>query len=103
MPVAVVAGEARCIIAEHQPGMAETNFCDQTLEPKAVLGLGAGFPEIIVDDLDAFARPTQTESPINQPILQLGAFLMMSDLANARLANIDIGELCALDGADPII
>jgi hypothetical protein len=72
--------------------MAETHFCDQTLEPKAMLGLGAGFAEIIVDDLDAFARPSQTESPINQPILQLGAFLMMSDLANARLANIDIAS-----------
>ena len=83
--------------------MPQPDLGDQPLEPKALLRLGTGFAEVVVDDLDTFPRPAQTDRAIDQPILQRRAFLMMPDLTDARLPDIDIGQLGTMDGVDLII
>ena len=80
MPIPVVAGEPRRIQAHYQPGLAETNFRDQRLETAPLAAGGAGFSEIVVDDVNPLARPAEQHGALDQPILQLRAFLMMTDL-----------------------
>ena len=68
-----------------------------------MLSLRTGFPQIIVDDLDPFARPAKAKRAVDKPILKRRAFLVMADLADARLTDIDIGQLGLLRGAYPFI
>src|SRR3954462_1760678 len=103
MPIAVVACQPRGIQAEHQPGIAEPDLGDQPLE---AVPFGARRPrlaEILVDDADPLARPAETDSAIDQAILQLGAFLVLADLVDRGLAHIDIGQLGTVRRADPLV
>src|SRR5689334_13511471 len=103
MPIAIVARQPGGIEAEHQPGIAEPDLSDQPLE---AVSLGARRPrlaEILVDDADPLAWPAETDSAINQAILQLGAFLVLAHLIDRGLAHIDIGQLGAVRRADPLV
>ena len=41
---------------------------------------GAGFSEIVIDDVNPLARPAEQYGALDQPILQLRAFLVVTDL-----------------------
>ena len=51
----------------------------------------SGFAEIAVDDAYAFDRPAGGDSTIAQSVLALGAFAVLGDLTQSRLAHIEIG------------
>jgi len=65
--------------------MPQADLRDQALEAVSVLGLCARFSQIIINDLDPLARPTEAERTINKPVLKRRAFLVMADLTDARL------------------
>jgi len=50
----------------------------------------------------ALARPAETGSTINQAILQLRAFLVLTHLTGRGLTDVDVGELGAVSGGDPL-
>src|SRR6267143_1377587 len=74
MPIVVVARQPRGIQAQHQPRL----------------------PEAVINDLNPFLGPAEQGCTIDQPILQLGALLMLTDLAGGRLAHVNIGQLGAM-------
>src|SRR3954447_14911282 len=103
MPIAVVARQPGGIQAEHQPGIAQPDLGDQPLE---TVPLGTRRPrlaEILVDDADALARPAEPDGTVDKTILQLGAFLVMTDLVDRGLAYIDIGQLGTVRRGDPLL
>ena len=102
MPIAVVARQPRGIQAEHQAGIAEPDLGDQPLEAMPLGTRRARLAEILVDDVDALARPAEPDGALDQTILQLGALLVLADLLDRGLAHIDIGQLGAVRRADPL-
>jgi hypothetical protein len=65
------AGETRSIEADHEPGIAKTDFGDQLLEAVTLDTARARFAEILVDDLHTLMRPSQADGAIDQAVLQL--------------------------------
>jgi len=57
---------------------------------------GARPAEILVDDVDALARPAEPDGPLDQAVLQLRALLVLAYLLDRRLAHVDVGELGAV-------
>src|SRR5712691_723334 len=55
-----------------------------------------GLPEVVINDLNPFRGPAEQGCTIDQPVLQLGALLMLADLAGGRLAHVNIGQLGAM-------
>src|SRR5436309_2898822 len=96
MPIVVVARQPRGIQAQHQPRLPEANLGDQPLEAAAAVARRTGLPEVVVNDLNPFLGPAEQGCTIDQPILQLGALLMLTDLAGGRLAHVNIGQLGAM-------
>lgn len=60
MPVAIVAGEPGSVETDHEAGIAETDFGNQSLEAVALRAARAGFAEILVDDVHAAVRPAKS-------------------------------------------
>ena len=58
---------------------------------------------ILVDDVDALARPAQPDGAVDEPMLQLRALPAMADLAHRGLAHVDAGELGAVDRGEPLV
>src|SRR5947209_9152172 len=96
MPIVVVARQPRGIQAQHQPRLPEANLGDQPLEATAAVARRTGLPEVVINDLNPFLGPAEQGCTIDQPILQLGALLMLTDLASGRLAHVNIGQLGAM-------
>ena len=96
MPIVVVARQPRGIQAQHQPRLPEANLGDQPLEAAAAVARRTGLPEVVINDLNPFLGPAEQGCTIDQPILQLGALLMLTDLAGGRLAHVNIGQLGAM-------
>src|SRR5215831_9357694 len=96
MPIVVVARQPRGIQTQHQPRLAEANLGDQPLEAAAAVARRTGLPEVVINDLNPFLGPAEQGCTIDQPILQLGALLMLTDLAGSRLAHVNIGQLGAM-------
>ena len=65
------------------------HFRHQPLETEPPLDGAAGAAEIVVDDHDRLARPTEMERPIDKRILKLGRFLIALNLLRRRLTNVD--------------
>src|SRR5690242_12339134 len=63
---------------------------------------GAGFSQIVVDHTDALPRPAKGDGGIHQTILQFRALLVLANLTSGRLTDVDIGELGAVGGGDPL-
>src|ERR1700728_2277443 len=80
MPVAIVAGQARSVEADHEPGITKADFGNQLLKGMTLDVAGAGFAEVLIDDMHAPVRPSQSNGPIDQPVLQLGTLLMLTNL-----------------------
>ena len=102
VPVAVVAGQPRCVQAEHQARLAQPDLRHQPLEALPLQAGRAGLAEVVVDHRDPFARPAEPGSPLDQAVLQFGALLVLADLPGRGLADVDIGELGAMRGGDPL-
>ena len=100
VPVVVVAGQARGVQAQHQAGLAQTDLGDQALEAVPLDAGRSRLAKVVIDHRDAFPRPTQRRGPVDQAILQLRALLVLADLNGCGLADIDIGQLGAVRGAD---
>src|ERR1700730_14188738 len=81
---------------KHQPRLPEANLGDQPLEAVAAVARRTGLPEVVINDLNPFLGPAEQGCTIDQPILQLGALLMLTDLAGGRLAHVNIGQLGAM-------
>src|SRR5438477_11940337 len=96
MPIVVVARQPRGIQTQHQPRLPEANLGDQPLEAAATVARRTGLPEVVINDLNPFLGPAEQGCTIDQPILQLGALLMLTDLAGGRLAHVNIGQLGAM-------
>ena len=103
MPVSVVACESRRIEAHDQSGLAKADLRDQRLKAVPVLAGGSRLAKVVVDDMNPLSRPAEQHGPLDQPILQLGAFLMMPYLPRRGLPDIDIGELGTVRGRDALI
>jgi hypothetical protein len=103
VPVAVVAGQPRGVKAEHETRLAQSNLRDQALEALAGVTEGTGASQVLVDYPHPLPGPSQQDRSVNQAILQFGTFLMLADLASGRLAHVDIGQLGAVRGRDPIV
>src|ERR1700739_205201 len=93
MPIVVGARQPRGIQAQYQPRLPEANLGDQPLEAAAAVARRTGLPEVVINDLNPFLGPAEQGCTIDQPILQLGALLMLTDLAGGRLAHVNIGQL----------
>src|SRR5438270_3484644 len=96
MPIVVVARQPRGIQAQHQPRLPEANLGDQPLEAAAAVARRTGLPEVVINDLNPFLRPTKRSCSIDQPVLQLRALLMLADLTGSRLSHVNIGQFGAM-------
>ena len=80
MPIAIVTRKPRRIQAHHQPCLTKPNLRDQSLEALPIPARGPGLAKVIVDDMNPLAWPPEQHRSLDQPVLQLGALLMMTDL-----------------------
>ena len=103
VPIPVVARETRGIQAHHKASLAKADFRDQPLKAMTISARGPGFAKIVVDDMNPLAWPAEQGCSLHQPILQLGALLVMPDLPRRRLSNIHVGELGAVRRRNAII
>ncbi len=55
-----------------------------------------------LDDFDPLLWPAEEDRPVDQPVLQLGALLMLADLPGGRLPHIDVGELRSVRRRHPV-
>jgi hypothetical protein len=68
MPVPIVAGQARSVEADHEPGVAEADLGDQLLETVALDAARTRFAEVLIDNLHALMGPPQTDRAIGQAV-----------------------------------
>ena len=80
MPISVVARQTRRIQTHDQAGFAQTHFRDQRLEAVPVSAGRPRLAKIVVDDMNPLARPAEQGCSLDQPILQLSALLVVTDL-----------------------
>jgi hypothetical protein len=100
IPVGIIASETRYLQAEDDADAPETDFSGHVSKAGALHDSGTGDTEVMIDDLDLLARPTQLESPVYEPILTLGRLAVVLDLRHARLANVDAGTAAEMLTAD---
>src|SRR4030088_648202 len=93
MPVAVVTSQARSVETQDQAGLTKADLADQALKTLPLGAGGAGLSQVVIDDRNAFTRPTESDRAIYQVILELRALLMMADLASRGLTYVDISKL----------
>ena len=80
MPIAVVPRQSRRVQAHDKPSFAKSDFGNQRLEAVPIPAGGSRLAQIVVDDMNPLAWPTEQCSPLDQPILQLSALLVMANL-----------------------
>ncbi len=100
VPVGIVAGEARCLEAEHEADMAERHLGGETGKPRASDRAGTGEPEILVDDDDAIIRPAEVAGLGREGVLPVRRLAIVLDLGGAGLAQIDNGLTGEMAGSD---
>ena len=66
--------------ADHKAGITEADLSDQLLEAVALHAARTRFAEILVDDLHALMGPSQGDGAVDEPVLQLRAFLVLLHL-----------------------
>jgi hypothetical protein len=64
-----------------RPALPRPNLRDQPLEAISVAAGRTRLAQVIVDDVNAFARPAKENCPLDQAILLLCALLVMTHLA----------------------
>jgi len=102
MPVVVVACQARGVQAQHQPRLAQPDLGDQPLKAVPVVAGSSRLPEIVVDHLDPILGPPEQDRSINEPVLQLGALLVLADLSGGGLPHVDVGQLRSMRCRDRV-
>ncbi len=102
MPIVIVASEARGVQAQHQSRPAQADLGDQPLKAAAPFARCSRLAEVVIDDFDPLLWPTEEDRPVDQPVLQLGALLMLADLPGGRLPHIDVGELRSVRRRHPV-
>ena len=90
MPVGRVARQSRDLQAHDDTSLRERHLADQLLEAVTCDGAGSGLAEVAVDDTDALCRPARCYGAIPQRVLPLSALTVLGNLAQRRLANIEI-------------
>jgi hypothetical protein len=63
----------------------------------------ARFAEILIDDLHALMRLSQTNGAIDQAVLQLRTLLMLTHLVQGGLPHIDIGQFGTMRRSEPLV
>src|SRR5437773_6233275 len=102
MPIVVVARQPRGIQAQHQPRLPEANLGDQPLEAAAAVARRTGLPEVVINDLNPFLRPTKRSCSIDQPVLQLRALLMLADLTDSPIAERLLTRIRVINAVHPL-
>jgi hypothetical protein len=100
VPVGVVARQAGDLEAEHDPGLAEPDVGDQPLEPLTAAGACAGLALVGVDHDDLLGRPAELHGSLAERVLALGRLAVVLDLAQGRLAHIEIRGARQMLGGD---
>jgi hypothetical protein len=77
--------------------MAEPDLGDERLEATALGAAGSGEAEILVDDVDALARPAEIDGTVDEAVLELGTLLVVLDLGDGGLAHVDEGALGTME------
>lgn len=88
IPVLATPRQPRHPDAEDQPDMIERHFAEQTLKTSAPFRGRAGDAQVVINDQDALARPTQTLGGVGEAVLQLGRFVIVLHLVQARLQDV---------------
>ncbi len=99
MPV-VVARQARDLESEYDPDAAETDLGDEALEALAVSRARTGLPEVAVDHDDPIERPAERGRSIAQRVLALRTLGVLENLAQRRLAHIEVRHAREMCGSD---
>ena len=100
VPVSRVACETRDLQAHDDAGFAKRHLAHELLEAVARRRTGSGLAKIAIDDMDAVDRPACRNRPITQRVLALRALAVLGDLAERRLADIEIGVALEMVGGD---
>jgi hypothetical protein len=69
MPVPVIAGQARSVETHHKAGVAKADLGNELLETMTIHTASTGFAQVLVNHLDAFRRPAQTDGAIDKAVL----------------------------------
>ena len=100
MPIGRVAGETRDFQTHDDAGLAERHLADEFLEAIARCRARSGLAEIAIDDMDPLDRPACGDRAITQRILALRTLAVLGNLAQRRLADIEIGIALEMVGGD---
>ena len=100
MPVLAGSGQPAHLQAEDQPDVVQTDLREQPLEAEPVLGRGPALALILVDDENAFGRPTEFDGPVDQSVLAVGGFPVLGDLLGGGLADVDNRQSVEMPGLD---
>ena len=92
MPIAMVPGQARGFAAKHEADTGQADLGDQLLKAGALVGPGGRLAQVFVDHPHPLARPAQRDGSLDQFILELGAFAVVDDLRQGRLADVHVGQ-----------
>ena len=104
VPIGIVPRQARDFQAQHEANASERDLRRQVGEAGAVGQTRPGHTEILVNDGDMVAWPTQIHSAIDEFVLPVGGLVVVFDLGGRRLPDIDtrsaphmaVGDLEAL-------
>ena len=100
MPILARAGQPAHLQAEDQPDMVQADLGEQALEAEPVVGRGPALALILVNDENAFRRPTEFDGPIDESILAIGRLPIGGDLLWGGLADVDDGQSIEMPGLD---
>lgn len=100
IPIAAGAGQARGFQAQDRPGPAHAHFGEQLLEAIAADRRGARAPLVLVEDGDAFLRPTQSAGALDEMVLARGAGGMRANLEQGGLAHVNERLAVEMFGAE---
>ena len=91
IPIRIVPRQARDFQSEDDAHVSQGHFAGEASEAGALVGAGAGQPEIFIDDDHLLLGPAQLAGSIGQGVLAGGGFAIMLDLARRGLANVNVG------------
>ena len=100
IPIRVVPRQARNFQPQHDAHVRQSHLAGQAGEAGALVGAGAGQPEIFVDDDHLLFGPAQLAGSIGQGVLADSGFAVVLDLSRGGLANVDEGGALGVRRSD---
>src|ERR1700719_1622244 len=100
MPIAAGARQTRGFQGEDRADFAQRDIGHQRLEIFAIVGLGAGEAQVLIQHPDPVALPAQLQGSVLESVLPGGALLVVAHLAHGRLTQIDVSHLLVMVGLD---